>query len=137
MAETIYPVPADWAGSARFDEAGYAAHYRRSVDQPEAFWAEMAQRLDWIRPFSVVKQTSFAQDDFGIRWFGDGTLNISANCLDRHLAERGDSVAILWEPDHPDTPDRRITYRELHEAVCRFANLLKARGVRKGDRVTL
>lgn len=137
MAEAVYPVPAEWAASAHIDAARYAEMYRRSIEQPEVFWAEMAERLDWIRPFTEVKQTSFAQGDFGIRWFGDGTLNLAANCLDRHLAEHGDRVAILWEPDHPDTPDRRITYRELHEAVCRFANLLKSRGVQRGDRVTL
>jgi acetyl-CoA synthetase len=137
MAQTTYPVPADWAASALFDEAGYAAHYRRSVDEPEAFWAEQARRVDWMRPFTTVKQTSFHEADFGIGWFTDGTLNLSANCLDRHLATRGDSVAILWEPDDPAEPERRITYSELHAEVCRCANLLKARGVRRGDRVTL
>ncbi|MDE8654748.1 acetate--CoA ligase, partial [Novosphingobium album (ex Liu et al. 2023)] len=119
------------------DAARYDAMYRRSVEDPEGFWREEACRLDWLRPFTQVKQTSFAEGDFGIRWFGDGTLNLAANCLDRHLAERGDAVAILWEPDDPANPERRITYRELHDAVCRFANLLKARGVARGDRVTI
>ena len=137
MAEAVYPVPAEWAANALVDEARYQELYRRSVDEPEAFWGEMGQRISWMRPFTQVKQTSFHAADFRIRWFGDGTLNLSANCLDRHLAERGDSVAILWEPDSPSDPERRITYRELHEAVCRFANLLKARGVQRGDRVTL
>ncbi|MBC2661682.1 acetate--CoA ligase [Novosphingobium flavum] len=137
MAEAVYPVPAEWAANALVDEARYHELYRRSVDEPDAFWGEMAQRISWMRPFTQVKQTSFHAADFRIRWFADGTLNLSANCLDRHLAERGDSVAILWEPDSPADPERRITYRELHEQVCRFANLLKARGVKRGDRVTL
>jgi acetyl-CoA synthetase len=111
--------------------------HRRSVEEPDAFWAEEAQRIDWIKPFTIVKNTSFHEEDFGIRWFEDGTLNLSANCLDRHLAERGDTVAILWEPDSPQDPSRAITYRELHADVCRLANLLLARGVQRGDRVTI
>ena len=137
MAETVYPVPTEWAANALIDEARYHEMYRRSIKEPEAFWRDEAQRLDWIRPFTKVKRTSFDAADFGIAWFEDGTLNLSANCLDRHLAERGDAIAILWEPDNPADPERRITYRELHEQVCRFANLLKSRGVRRGDRVTL
>ncbi|MFL9842683.1 acetate--CoA ligase [Sphingomonas sp. ST-64] len=137
MAQTIYPVPQDWAENALVDEAGYQAMYRRSVEDPEGFWGEAAQRLDWIKPFTRVKDTSFDEADFGIAWFSDGTLNISANALDRHLAERGDSVAILWEADDPAEPHRAITYRELHADVCRFANLLKAQGIGRGDRVTL
>ena len=137
MAHPTYPVPDHWAQTAHIDAARYEAMYRQSLDAPEIFWAKEAARLDWLKPFSQVKQTSFARDDFGIKWFADGTLNLAANCLDRHLAERGDTVAILWEPDSPDEPDRRITYRQLHEDVCRFANLLKAKGVNKGDRVTI
>ncbi|MBO9723734.1 MAG: acetate--CoA ligase [Novosphingobium sp.] len=137
MAEAIYPVPTEWAKNALIDEARYQQMYARSVEDPDGFWREEAQRIDWIKPFSVVKQTSFHEADFGISWFTDGTLNLSANCLDRHLAERGDAVAILWEPDDPKNPERRITYRELHESVCRFANLLKARGVKRGERVTI
>jgi len=137
MAEAVYPVPAQWAADARVNEAQYHELYRRSVDEPDAFWAEQAQRLDWMRPFTRVKNTSFAEADFGIRWFEDGTLNLAANCLDRHLETRGDAIAILWEPDDPASPDRRITYRELHADVCRFANLLKAKGVGRGHRVTL
>ncbi|KHK92581.1 acetate--CoA ligase [Novosphingobium malaysiense] len=137
MAEAVYPVPGDWAETALIDEARYQAMYQRSVDDPEGFWREEAQRIDWIKPFTGVKQTSFNEADFGISWFSDGTLNLSANCLDRHLAERGDEIAILWEPDDPKNPERRITYRELHEAVCKFANLLKSRGVKKGERVTI
>jgi len=137
MAEAVYPVPAEWSRNALIDDARYQEMYERSVSEPEAFWREEARRIDWIKPFSVVKQTSFHEEDFGISWFTDGTLNLSANCLDRHLVERGDQIAILWEPDSPTAPERRITYRQLHEQVCRLANLLKARGVRKGERVTL
>ncbi|HIQ19405.1 MAG TPA: acetate--CoA ligase [Novosphingobium capsulatum] len=137
MAEAIYPVPAAWSQDALIDGARYDAMYRRSVEEPEAFWAEEGRRLDWIRPFTKVKNTSFHEADFGIRWFEDGTLNLSANCLDRHLATRGDDVAILWEPDSPDDASRAITYRELHTQVCRLANLLKERGVKRGERVTI
>ncbi|HQS97771.1 MAG TPA: acetate--CoA ligase, partial [Novosphingobium sp.] len=137
MAETVYPVPAQWAENALVDEARYFEMYRQSVENPEAFWAEHGQRLDWIKPFTKVKNTSFNEADFGIRWFEDGTLNLSANCLDRHLATRGDTVAILWEPDGLGEPHREITYRQLHEDVCRFANLLKAKGVKRGERVTI
>jgi acetyl-CoA synthetase len=137
MGEALYPVPAEWAKTALANEARYHALYRRSLDDPDGFWREMAQRLDWIRPFTRVKETSFCEADFGIAWFADGTLNLCANALDRHLAERGDTVAILWEPDDPAEPHRAITYRELHADVCRFANLLKAKGVRRGERVTI
>ncbi|MDE2561519.1 MAG: acetate--CoA ligase [Sphingomonadales bacterium] len=137
MSEAIYPVPAQWAENALIDNEGYLREYRRSVDDPDGFWAEHAKRIDWIRPFTRVKNTSFDEADFGIKWFEDGTLNLSANCLDRHLATRGDDVAILWEPDSPEDDARRITYRELHADVCRFANLLKSRGVGRGHRVTI
>ncbi len=136
MSQTIHPVPAEWRARALIDAEGYASRYARSVEDPDGFWRDEAQRLDWMRPFSRVKNCSFNEADFGIRWFEDGALNVAANCLDRHLAERGDTVAILWEPDTPGQ-ERRITYRELHEEVCRFANVLKAEGVRKGDRVTI
>jgi acetyl-CoA synthetase len=137
MPQPVYPVPASWSADALVDEAGYQQMYRRSVEDPDGFWRDQAARIDWMTPFTQVKQTSFQEADFGIRWYGDGTLNLSANCLDRHLEERGDTIAILWEGDDPATPARRITYRELHEQVCRFANLLKSRGVGKGDRVTI
>ena len=137
MSQAIYPVPETWAKDALIDDARYQAMYAQSLADPETFWRGEAKRLDWIKPFTKVSTTSFHEADFGIRWFEDGTLNLAANCLDRHLAERGDQIAILWEPDSPDTPDRRITYRELHESVCRFANLLKSRGVTRGSRVTI
>ncbi len=132
----LYPVPESMAG-ARIDRARYERMYAASIEQPEAFWAEQARkRLDWIKPFSKVKDVSFAKDDLHIRWFEDGTLNVSANCLDRHLADAGDQTAIIWEGDDPNE-SRHISYRELHEQVCRLANALKAQGVNKGDRITL
>ena len=137
MSDTTYPVPQEWAEGALIDDAGYQALYRRSIEDPDGFWREQGQRLDWITPFTKVKNTSFDEADFGIRWFEDGTLNLSANCLDRHLDERGDDVAILWEPDNPEEAHRTITYRELHADVCRFANVLKSRGAKRGDRITL
>ena len=136
MSQAIHPVPVDWATTAKIDAAGYAQAHARSIGDPDGFWRDEARRVDWIEPFTRVKETSFDEADFGIQWFADGQLNVSANCLDRHLAERGDAVAILWEPDSPGDA-RRITYRELHAEVCRFANILKDNGVGRGDRVTL
>ena len=133
----IYPVPEDWAKNALIGAEEYAVKYRASIEDPENFWRGEAQRIDWIKPFTRVKETSFDEATFGIRWFEDGTLNLAANCLDRHLAARGDQTAIVWEPDDPATPVRTLTYRQLHEQVCKFANLLKAEGVRRGDRVTI
>jgi acetyl-CoA synthetase len=132
----IIPVPADWAKRAYADEAKYNEMYRRSVEDPEGFWGEHGKRIDWIRPYTKVKDVSYAHDDVHVRWYYDGTLNASANCLDRHLAKRGDRVAIIWEGDDPKD-SKSITYRELHADVCRFANVLKAHGVKKGDRVTV
>ncbi len=138
MSEAVvHPVPEEWAQNALIDAGAYAEKYRRSVEDPEGFWREEARRIDWMRPFTRVKDTSFDEATFGIRWFDDGTLNLAANCLDRHLETRGEQVAIVWEPDDPATPVRTLTYRELHAATCRFANLLRAEGVRRGDRVTI
>ncbi len=136
MTETIHPVPAAWAERARIDAGRYAELYRESLADPDGFWRREAGRLDWATPFTEVSRTSFDAADFGVRWFADGSLNVSANCLDRHLAERGDTPAILWEPDSPGE-GRTLTYRQLHEAVCRLANALLSLGVRKGDRVTI
>jgi acetyl-CoA synthetase len=133
----IHPVPKDVAARARVGADDYARMYERSVRDPEGFWGEQARRLDWLRPFAQVKDTSFAADDFRIRWFADGALNVAANCLDRHLAARGDKTAILWEPDEPGEPAQAISYRELHARVCRLAGALENLGVRKGDRVTI
>ena len=110
--------------------------YNRSIDDPEGFWAEEGRRLDWIKPYTQVKDVSYNADDLHIRWFHDGTLNVSANCIDRHLEKRGDQVAIIWEGDEP-SDDQKITYRQLHEHVCKLANVMKAQGVKKGDRVTI
>jgi acetyl-CoA synthetase len=134
----LYPVPAAWADTARIDAAARADMYAASVADPATFWLQQATaRLDWITPPTVAGDWSFDAADFHIDWFRDGTLNVAANCIDRHLAARGDDVAILWEPDVPTEDARAITYRELHAEVCRFANVLKANGVARGDRVTL
>jgi len=136
MVNEIYPVPDAVKKRALIDEAQYEAMYTRSVEDNEGFWAEQAGRVDWIRPFTKVKDVSFAKDDLHIRWFYDGSLNVCYNCVDRHLETKGDDVAIIWEGDDPDT-DLKITYNELHERVCTFANSLKALGAKKGDRVTI
>jgi acetyl-CoA synthetase len=135
-ATPLYQVPAEFAARARVDARRYAADYARSVREPEAFWGEVGRRLDWIRPYTKVKDVSYRLDDFHIRWYEDGSLNVAHNCLDRHLSARGDRVAIIWEGDRPGE-SRRITYRELHADVCRFGNVLRDLGVRKGDRVTI
>ena len=135
MSAHVHPVP-QWADSASMDAQGYARAYDAAKSDPDGYWGEQAKRLDWITPFTSVKDTSFDEADFRINWFADGQLNVAANCIDRHLETRADQVAILWEGDAPGT-DRRITYRELHEQVCRLANVLKDLGVAKGDRVTL
>jgi len=136
MSDQIFPVPAEWKKRAHVTKAQYDEMYARSLRDPEDFWRDEARRIDWIRPFTKVKDVSYDANDLHIRWFEDGTLNVSANCVDRHLPARANRTAILWEGDDPkDT--RAITYRELHEEVCRFANVLKAHGVSKGDRVTI
>jgi len=136
MSEAIHAVPADVAANALIDNDRYLAMYQQSVDDPDGFWGEQGKRIDWIKPYTQVKDVSYNQEDLHIKWYADGTLNVSANCLDRHLAERGDQVAIIWEGDEP-TDDRSITYRELHEEVCKLSNVMKARGISKGDRVTI
>ena len=136
MTDKIYPVPSEWARRAWINADQYATLYKRSVEDPNGFWGEAGRRLDWIKPYTKVKNTSFDPANVSIKWFEDGTLNVSANCIDRHLATRGDQVAIIWEGDDP-TVDEKITYRQLHERVCKFANVLKSMGVKKGDRVTI
>ncbi len=136
MSQSLYPVPSEWRARAYVNAEQYAALYEQSVRDPDGFWRAQAARLDWIAPFTQVKAASFDEADFGISWFADGTLNLAANCLDRHLAQRGDQIAILWAGDDP-SESRSITYRELHEEVCRFANVLKGQGVKRGDRVTI
>jgi acetyl-CoA synthetase len=137
MNETVYPVPPEWADRAKVDAAGLAAMRDRARSDPDGFWREVAARIDWAQPFTIVKDVSFREEDFRIRWFADGQLNLSANCLDRHLAERGAATAIIWEPDDPAEAARHISYAELRRDVCRLANALKARGIGRGDRVTI
>jgi len=134
--EHVLPVPSDIARDALVNNDQYLEMYKRSVEDSEGFWGEQGKRIDWIKPFTKVKDVNFNAPDVHIKWFYDGTLNASANCIDRHLATRGDQTAILWEGDDP-TDSKAITYRELHEQVCRLANALKAQGVQKGDRVTI
>ncbi|BDW99429.1 acetate--CoA ligase [Maricaulis maris] len=134
--DAIFPVSDERAAAAGIDAERYAAMYRQSIEDPDAFWREEAKRIDWIEPFTEISDVSWAKDNLHIRWFADGTLNACANCIDRHLPERADDVAIIWEGDDPSV-DARITYGELHEHVCRLANGLKSLGVNKGDRVTL
>ena len=130
-------VPKKWKSRAHADKDEYEKLYKKSIKNPDKFWAKQAKRIDWIKPFTTVKNTSFAYPDISIKWFEDGTLNVAANCIDRHLKKRGDKVAIIWEPDDPNAAARHITYRELHDEVCKLANVLKAQGVKRGDRVTI
>ncbi len=132
----MFPVSGEWAKRALVDSAAYERLYAQSVANPEAFWGEQGKRIDWIRPYTRVKNTTFGPPDVSIKWYEDGTLNVAANCVDRHLATRANQTAIIWEGDDP-SESRHITYAELHREVCRFANVLKAQGVKKGDRVTI
>jgi acetyl-CoA synthetase len=136
MSEIVIPVREEWRKRAHIDGAKYKDMYRNSVEDPEGFWAREARKLQWITPFKHVKDVSFDASDLHIRWFYDGTLNVSANCIDRHLKAQADQTAIIWEADDP-ARSRHITYAELHREVCRFANVLKANGVKRGDRVTI
>ena len=132
----LYPVPATFAAHSRIREDDYEKLYAESICDPEGFWGRIGKRLDWITPYTQVRDVSFAANDLHIRWYADGTLNLAANCLDRHLATRGDKTAILWEGDDP-AESRAISYRQLHAQVCKCANLLKNLGVAKGDRITI
>ncbi len=136
-APSIYSASEDFVSHAHLNAEGYARSYAASLSDPDGFWAHEARRIDWIKPFTRVKNTSFAKGAISIKWFEDGTLNISANCIDRHMQTRANQTAIIWEPDDPKTPARHITYAELLEQTCRLANVLKAQGVQKGDRVVL
>ncbi|MFQ1965315.1 acetate--CoA ligase [Aeromonas veronii] len=137
MSESkVYPVKPHISSNALLDKGDYAAMYQASVEDPDTFWGEQGKILDWMKPYTKVKNTSYDPGYVSIKWFEDGQLNVSANCLDRHLAERGDKVAIIWEGDNP-AEDRKLTYRELHSEVCKFANVLKAQGVHRGDVVCL
>ncbi len=137
MSNKVYPVSPEWASRAWIDDKAYRSLYERSIKDPVEFWGEMGRRIDWIKPYTQVKNTSFGPSpDVSIKWFEDGTLNVSVNCIDRHLKTRGDQIAIIWEGDDP-TQDEKITYKQLYARVCKFANVLKVLGVEKGDRVTI
>ena len=136
MSVELFQPRAEVAASAHIDAAKYAEMYKRSIDDPEGFWAEHGKRVDWIKPFTKVKNVSYDKDNLSIKWFEDGTLNVSANCIDRHLKDKANQVAIVWEGDDPKD-DKKITYQELHDETCRLANAMKARGVQKGDRVCI
>ena len=136
MSEKIYPVSAEWAQRAFINEAKYKDMYARSIADPDGFWAEQGKRIDWMTPFTKVKNTSFDPHNVSIKWYEDGVTNAAYNCVDRHLPTRANQTAIIFEGDDP-SDSRHITYQELHEQVCRFANVLKKHGVKKGDRVTI
>ncbi|MEO1642919.1 MAG: acetyl-coenzyme A synthetase N-terminal domain-containing protein, partial [Pseudomonadota bacterium] len=130
--DPVYEVPSAFARHANLTPEKYKSMYAASIADPEAFWGEHGQRLDWMTPYTKVKDVSWDKANLSVEWYGDGVLNVSANCIDRHLDERGDKVALIWEGDDP-TVDAKVTYRELHTHVCRFANVLKDMGVKKGD----
>ena len=134
--DEVFPVPDSVAAGAHADNAKYLEMYKRSVEDPEGFWAEHGKRIDWFTPYTKIKDVSYGADDLHVKWFYDGTLNAAYNCLDRHLEKRGDQTAIIWEGDDP-AEDSTLTYRELHEQVCKFANGLKSIGAKKGDRITI
>ena len=136
MSDELFQPRPEVAASAHIDAAKYAEMYKRSIDDPEGFWAEHGKRVDWIKPFTKVKNVRYDKDNLSIKWFEDGTLNVSANCIDRHLKDKANQVAIVWEGDDPKD-DKKITYQELHDETCRLANAMKARGVQKGDRVCI
>ena len=136
MSETMIPVPAEWKKRAFMDADAYRAAWQRALDDPDGYWRQEAGRLTWDKPFTKVMNVSWDPDNLFIKWFEDGELNVTTNCIDRHLEKRGNQTAIIWEGDDP-AQSRHITYRQLHEEVCRFANVLKAQGVKKGDPVTL
>ena len=131
-----YPINESFAAKTHLNEEQYFEMYNRSLSDPESFWGEQAKRIDWIKPFSTVKDVSFDKSDLHINWYSDGTLNVCANCVDRHLIDKADQAAIIWEGDDPNN-SKTISYKELHQHVCRFANVLKELGIVKGDRVTL
>jgi len=136
MSEKAYDVPTNWTQRAFINDTKYQSMYAQSIKDPNAFWGEQGKRIHWFKPYTRVKNTSFDPHNISIKWFEDGTTNVAYNCLDRHLATRGDQTAIIWESDDP-SKDSKLTYRQLHAEVCRFANVLKASGVKKGDRVTI
>ncbi len=137
MSDTTYPVPSAFAAQSNLTPEKYTSMYAASIEDPEAFWGTMGQRLDWTVPYTKVKNVSWDKSNLSVKWYEDGVLNVTENCLDRHLESRGDKIAIIWEPDSPNAPAKQITYRELHADVCRFANVMKKHGAKKGDRITI
>src|SRR5262245_56237723 len=136
MSEKIYDVPPEWKKRAYIDLDKYKEMYARSLKDPNGFWVEQAKRLHWYKAPTKIKNSSFGPGNVSIKWFEDGVLNAAYNCIDRHLPKRADQTAIIWEGDDP-TQSKHITYRELHDEVCKFANILRNRNVKKGDRVTI
>jgi len=137
MSDKIYPVPAAFTGTSLLTPESYESIYAASIKDPDAFWGTMGKRLDWIKEYKKVKNVSWDKNDLYVKWYEDGILNVTENCLDRHLEKRGDKTAIIWEPDSPNSAARKLTYRELHGEVCRFANVMKKHGAKKGDRITI
>ncbi len=135
--QTTYPPSAEMAANAHVDGAKYDEMYAASMSDPEAFWREQGQRIDWITPYSDIKDVDYTLGQVSIKWYSDGQLNVSANCIDRHLETRGDQTAIIWEPDNPDDAPQHITYKELHANTCKMANILRDMGIGKGDRVVI
>jgi len=136
MSDALYKVPTEWATRAHVNDAQYKEMYARSIADPEGFWGEHGRRINWIKPYTRVKNTSFEPGKVSIEWYGDGTTNVSMNCIDRHLATRPNQIAIIWEGDDP-ADSKSITYQELHDEVCRLANVLKSHGIKKGDTVSI
>ena len=137
MSNNKYPVPSEFAASSNLTPESYASMYAASIEDPESFWGTMGQRLTWMKPYTKVQNVSWDKKDLYVKWYEDGVLNVTENCLDRHLETQGDKTAIIWEPDSPGSPAKKLTYRELHAEVCRFANVMKKLGAKKGDRITI
>src|SRR6478735_2600494 len=136
MSDKIYDVPAAWAKKAYLNDAKYKKMYAASIKDPDKFWGEQGKRIDWFKPYTKVRNASYKPGKVSIKWFEDGTTNVAYNCVDRHLATRAKQTAIIWEGDDP-SESKKITYGQLYTEVCKFANVLKAQGVKKGDRVTI
>ena len=137
MSNNKYPVPSEFAASSNLTPESYASMYAASIEDPESFWGTMGQRLTWMKPYTKVQNVSWDKKDLYVKWYEDGVLNVTENCLDRHLETQGDKTAIIWEPDSPGSPAKKLTYRELHAEVCRFANVMKKLGAKRGDRITI
>ncbi|MFA9203567.1 MAG: acetyl-coenzyme A synthetase N-terminal domain-containing protein, partial [Flavobacteriales bacterium] len=136
MTQHRFTPSPEFAAQANLTAAQYQDNYQHSIQQNAQYWRDQASTIDWIKPFDTVRDVSFAADDFRIKWFEEGQLNVSANCLDRHLLTHPDKPALIWEGDHP-AEHKIISYRELHDEVCRFSNALKSLGAKKGDRITI